>query len=114
MDPQLRNMATQTLYYALPEDQDEAGQVQVGDVCEYPCRIEASYREHSFINRSNEERTSHRIILDPDFPATARQMRWMLVWLPWDDPEEDNGRRLKRIDPMYDEFGQLAHWELLC
>ena len=114
MDPQLKSQLRHVVAYSSTGTVDYAGQTQVGSPATTWARVEARFREIPVGSSVIEERTSHLVVLDEDFPLAEWECRSAMFWIPADPytGSVDNGRRPKMVLYCTDKLGRLDHVEV--
>jgi hypothetical protein len=110
MDWVLKQQCKQTVYYTVPTGLDVAGQPTMAAATTYKVRVESrtkEVREPTGI----QNKTSHIVICDEEFPVALTALDQVHFWLPWEAPTTHASRPVKAVSVCYDENSAVSHLE---
>lgn len=114
MDPQLRRQLKQICCMSFgTATANEYGEIQVGSVATFYCRLETRTRHVERMDGTFEVTRQPLLILDSTVNSTGTPDFDTRIWLPGVSPTTAAyARKAKNIHVCVDEFGRVAHYEL--
>ena len=111
MDPQIKRVLRQTVYFSVSAATvDQYGQLQSFSTATAVLARVQPYTKEIALANGDIVKTTHMLIMSETAVTPTFETR---IYLPGDAVTLPFARRTRQIHPCYDEFGVLAHWEVV-